>query len=636
METLKGTWRFNLPLSLPKEYVSGTRLDYVVKFTAIFPENYDIDSVNCDYFSIKWSTSRNRAYLLLHPHPSAYFFEYDSTLDDDHNFRGVIDFDGVQNVTSEFYEWFTANAVEVEQKTIKAGTYRFNDVLPLPEWLDRSESFDVDIPFKTTLYADLTGDGYGIINAEFMCSRIKLAEYGPYEEYDPEQLYIDVHYCAESSSFDFASIGEDVSFPTWGWVYCGEPPVTGDGWKKMSTTLQTITVTEDTEVSDEFYEWFTANAVEQKQISGVWKFNDVLVDLPYVGVDAGIGDYISQNIAFTTVATASDETNVYSVRSICSEIIAGNHYIYGPEMYYCVESLQPSYNDNLPQTYCVYREEWYYGDGSKTLNFGTEPQYVSIDFYNWFTVNATPIIQFNITENGTTTLATAWKYCDRNIDVSVDVGDNRIDELVQGTISGWYVSDKVTSVKDYAFYVCKSLSNVRLPNCTIIGGSSFSVCSNLESVDLPMCTNIKGNGAFRDCSKLKTINIPNVTTITDGSRTFFATILEEVDLPNLTSIGTSTLRMFANNDYLKKVSLPKLSGTTISSYTFYSDDSLKTLILGGSELNPLENVNAFENASIRYRTGYVYVPDDLVDTYKTATNWVAFADQIKPMSELGE
>ena len=29
--------------------------------------------------------------------------------------------------------------------------------------------------------------------------------------------------------------------------------------------------------------------------------------------------------------------------------------------------------------------------------------------------------QFNITENGTTTLATAGKYCDRNIDINVDV-----------------------------------------------------------------------------------------------------------------------------------------------------------------------------------------------------------------------
>ena len=36
------------------------------------------------------------------------------------------------------------------------------------------------------------------------------------------------------------------------------------------------------------------------------------------------------------------------------------------------------------------------------------------------------------------------------------------------------------------------------------------------------------------------------------------------------------------------------------------------------------------------KDGYVYVPDDLVEQYKVATNWVAYADRIKPLSELEE
>lgn len=35
-------------------------------------------------------------------------------------------------------------------------------------------------------------------------------------------------------------------------------------------------------------------------------------------------------------------------------------------------------------------------------------------------------------------------------------------------------------------------------------------------------------------------------------------------------------------------------------------------------------------------TGYVYVPDSLVDSYKEATNWSVIADQIKPLSEYVE
>ena len=34
--------------------------------------------------------------------------------------------------------------------------------------------------------------------------------------------------------------------------------------------------------------------------------------------------------------------------------------------------------------------------------------------------------------------------------------------------------------------------------------------------------------------------------------------------------------------------------------------------------------------------GYLYVPDDKVETLKSATNWSQIATQIKPLSELGE
>lgn len=32
----------------------------------------------------------------------------------------------------------------------------------------------------------------------------------------------------------------------------------------------------------------------------------------------------------------------------------------------------------------------------------------------------------------------------------------------------------------------------------------------------------------------------------------------------------------------------------------------------------------------------IYVPDEAVDAYKTATNWAAYADRIKPISEKPE
>ncbi len=48
----------------------------------------------------------------------------------------------------------------------------------------------------------------------------------------------------------------------------------------------------------------------------------------------------------------------------------------------------------------------------------------------------------------------------------------------------------------------------------------------------------------------------------------------------------------------------------------------------------LSNSNAFANTPIAQGTGYIYVPDNLVASFKTATNWSTYASQIKGVSEL--
>ena len=53
-------------------------------------------------------------------------------------------------------------------------------------------------------------------------------------------------------------------------------------------------------------------------------------------------------------------------------------------------------------------------------------------------------------------------------------------------------------------------------------------------------------------------------------------------------------------------------------------------------ITTLSNVNAFQNTPIASGTGYIYVADNLVSTYKSATNWSAYASQIKGLSELEE
>lgn len=175
--------------------------------------------------------------------------------------------------------------------------------------------------------------------------------------------------------------------------------------------------------------------------------------------------------------------------------------------------------------------------------------------------------QINIDKNGTTTLATAGKYCDRNIDVNVNVpsDDSLVNSIIDRSFAGEYVNNDVTLIGAYAFSQCK-LTRVVFPNVVQIDVGAFNTCSPLEFADFSSVNSVKGIGgtAFRYCS------------------------------------------------------------------------NFATLILRNQEVARLVGINALDGTAIAAGTGYVYVPDNLVDSYKTATNWSTYASQIKPLSELGE
>ena len=70
-----------------------------------------------------------------------------------------------------------------------------------------------------------------------------------------------------------------------------------------------------------------------------------------------------------------------------------------------------------------------------------------------------------------------------------------------------------------------------------------------------------------------------------------------------------------------------------SPYFDTTNTNLSTLVLRSTTLCSLSSIDDISMTQIAAGNGYVYVQDDLVEKYKSATNWSTYADQIKPLSE---
>ncbi len=98
----------------------------------------------------------------------------------------------------------------------------------------------------------------------------------------------------------------------------------------------------------------------------------------------------------------------------------------------------------------------------------------------------------------------------------------------------------VTSIGNYAFSDCSSLTSVEIGNSvTSIGYSAFDGCSSLTSVEIPNSVTSIGDHAFRACSSLTSVEIPNSVTSIGEWAFYYCSSLTSVELPNsVTSIGS--------------------------------------------------------------------------------------------------
>ena len=134
------------------------------------------------------------------------------------------------------------------------------------------------------------------------------------------------------------------------------------------------------------------------------------------------------------------------------------------------------------------------------------------------------------------------------------------------------IPDSVTSIDGDAFYNCASLASVTIPDSvTSIGVYAFYHCSSLTSVTIPDSVTSIGNSAFRHCTSLTSVTIPDsVTSIGDWAFSDCVS-LTSVTIPNsVTSIGGWA---FNECTSLTSVTIPD-SVTSIGLWAFWECSSL--------------------------------------------------------------
>ena len=89
--------------------------------------------------------------------------------------------------------------------------------------------------------------------------------------------------------------------------------------------------------------------------------------------------------------------------------------------------------------------------------------------------------------------------------------------------------------------------------------------------------------------------------------------------------------LFIKCSELTIVDLPNV--TSIGDFSFYQCAKLTSVILRSTTICRLSNTNAFTYSPIYSGSGYIYVPSSLVDTYKSASNWSAFASQFRALED---
>ena len=213
------------------------------------------------------------------------------------------------------------------------------------------------------------------------------------------------------------------------------------------------------------------------------------------------------------------------------------------------------------------------------------------------------------------------------------------------------IPDSVTSIDDWTFSSCTSLTSIEvsgnnknyssadgvlfnkdkselitypagktdseyvIPNSVIsIGDSAFENCTSLTSVTIPDSVTSIGYSAFRGCTSLTSVTIPDsVTSIGDAAFSDCTSLTSLTISDSVTSIGKYA---FSGCTSLTSITIPD-SVTSISYSAFENCTSLSSVTIGNSVTSIGSSAfynTAYYNDKYNWDKGVLYLSNRLIDT----------------------
>ena len=185
----------------------------------------------------------------------------------------------------------------------------------------------------------------------------------------------------------------------------------------------------------------------------------------------------------------------------------------------------------------------------------------------------------------------------------------------------------ITSIDNYIFKNCTSLSSIAFPaSVTTIGTDAFYACKGLTSVTFAEGSQLTaiGKNAFYWCTSLTSIAIPaNVTSI--GEAAFYnCESLASVIFAESSQLNTIGKSVFCFCKCLTSIELPA-GVTSIGEKLFYACMGLASVTIHSTTMVAFQT-SMFDQCG---EMKAIYVPAELVDSYKAASGWSDFADKIQ-------